>query len=318
MKVSILIPCYNSELYLEKTINSAINQTWTNKEIIIVDDGSTDMSLTTALKYQEKGLVKVYNQNNKGACAARNLAFAKSSGEYIQYLDADDLLSPDKIESQIRELEKYNDLNIIAFSKWSRFYDEMKLDLPANNIHLNKDWDIPLDLLNAYFKGEGMGQTSIWLTPRIIIERSKGWREDININQDGEFFTRMLLEAKKIVFSETGHVYYRSNVKGSITNQTKNIELINSRFDSIRYIKLAVLQKSADLDTKKALGILFQTFIYESPNISRNTLEQAYNEIIQLNLVNFQFVGGRKFKFITSLLGFKIAISLRNYLQRIK
>ena len=98
-KVSILIPLYNSENYIEETIQSCLNQTYENIEIIIVDDGSTDKSLQIAKSF-ESGKLKVYSQPNSGACKARNLAFEKSIGDYIQYLDADDLLSENKIENQ--------------------------------------------------------------------------------------------------------------------------------------------------------------------------------------------------------------------------
>ena len=104
-KVSILIPLYNSEKYIAQTIQSALNQTWENKEIIIVDDGSSDNSFEIARKF-ESDIVKVFLQKNSGSCITRNEAFSFSSGEYIQYLDADDLLSPNKIEFQMKLIER--------------------------------------------------------------------------------------------------------------------------------------------------------------------------------------------------------------------
>lgn len=99
--VSILIPCYNAEKWLAETLESALAQTWDNIEIIVVDDGSTDKSLAVAKQFEPDG-VKVISQANKGASAARNRAFQESQGDFIQYLDADDLLVPDKIELQVK------------------------------------------------------------------------------------------------------------------------------------------------------------------------------------------------------------------------
>ena len=100
-KVSILIPLYNSEEYIAETIDSCLNQTYDNIEIIIVDDGSTDAGLEIARQYEIKyENIKVKTQKNSGAPVARNKAFALSTGEYIQYIDADDLLHPDKIYLQ--------------------------------------------------------------------------------------------------------------------------------------------------------------------------------------------------------------------------
>src|ERR1041385_4381684 len=92
--VSILIPAYNAEQWIGDAIRSAIDQTWDHKEIIVVDDGSTDRTLAAAKRF-ESPLVRVVSQKNQGAAAARNLAFSLSKGDYIQWLDADDLLAPD-------------------------------------------------------------------------------------------------------------------------------------------------------------------------------------------------------------------------------
>lgn len=121
-KVSILIPLYNSSQFVDETIEDCLNQTYENIEIIIVDDGSTDGSLSKALKWSNQcDKIKVYQISNSGACHARNLAFEKSTGEYIMYLDADDKLSPNKISAQM-ELLKNEDINSISTCKWKRFF----------------------------------------------------------------------------------------------------------------------------------------------------------------------------------------------------
>src|SRR5271165_3187575 len=102
--VSVIIPVYNSEKYLAESIESAIGQTWSSKEIIVVDDGSTDNSFEIARKFAGRPEVKVVTQENRGAAAARNAGLKEAKGEFIQFLDADDLLSADKIESQMKLL----------------------------------------------------------------------------------------------------------------------------------------------------------------------------------------------------------------------
>src|SRR5438045_4211310 len=98
--VSILIPAYNAENWLADTLRSALAQTWPNKEIILVDDGSTDRTLAIARQFQSPS-VRVHAQPNQGASSARNAALALAQGEYIQWLDADDLLGRDKITKQM-------------------------------------------------------------------------------------------------------------------------------------------------------------------------------------------------------------------------
>src|ERR1700730_16025191 len=98
--VSILIPAYNAEKWIADTIRSALAQTWPRKEIIIVDDGSADQTLRLAPQFAS-ATVSVVTQENQGASAARNKAFDLCQGDYIQWLDADDLLPRDKIAKQM-------------------------------------------------------------------------------------------------------------------------------------------------------------------------------------------------------------------------
>jgi glycosyltransferase involved in cell wall biosynthesis len=93
--VSILIPAYNAEKWIGDTVRSALNQTWPNIEVIVVDDGSQDRTVMAAHRYAA-GNLKVVTQANKGAAAARNHAYSLAQGDWIQWLDADDLLAPEK------------------------------------------------------------------------------------------------------------------------------------------------------------------------------------------------------------------------------
>ena len=106
--VSILIPAYNAERWIGDTIQSALAQIWPRTEIIIVDDGSRDRTLRVARQFASRN-VSVVTQENQGASAARNRAFELCQGDYIQWLDADDLLSPDKVGRQIAAAEESQD-----------------------------------------------------------------------------------------------------------------------------------------------------------------------------------------------------------------
>src|SRR4051812_10472186 len=98
--VSIVIPAYNAERWIAYTLQSAIGQTWPHKEIIVVDDGSTDRTGEIARRFASNE-ISVVSIPNQGAAAARNHGLHLSQGDYIQWLDADDVLAPDKIERQL-------------------------------------------------------------------------------------------------------------------------------------------------------------------------------------------------------------------------
>ena len=103
--VSILIPAYNAEEWIAESIESAVAQTWPRKEIIVVDDGSTDRTCDVARGFASQ-IVKVVSTENQGQSAAVNTAYGLCQGDYIQELDADDLLAPDKIEKQLAALRE--------------------------------------------------------------------------------------------------------------------------------------------------------------------------------------------------------------------
>ncbi len=101
-KVSIIIPVYNVEKYLERCVDSALNQTYKNLEIILVNDGSTDNSLEICKKYETENRVKIFSEENRGLPVARNLGVKKSSGDYIIFLDSDDWLDDNLIEKLVK------------------------------------------------------------------------------------------------------------------------------------------------------------------------------------------------------------------------
>src|SRR5947208_13826057 len=118
--ISILIPAYNAEAWIGDTIRSAMAQTWPRTEIIVVDDGSTDQTLARARQFESQG-VRVVGQKNQGASAARNKAFSLCHGDYIQWLDADDLLAPDKIWRQMEMVRQGVGKRTLLSSPWGRF-----------------------------------------------------------------------------------------------------------------------------------------------------------------------------------------------------
>ena len=117
--VSILIPCYNAAPYISAALDSALAQTWLEKEIIAVNDGSTDGSGEILESYRSRG-VRIIHQENKGQCAAANHAFEECSGDYIKFFDADDLLAPRTVELQMERVA--GSTTAVASCEWGRFY----------------------------------------------------------------------------------------------------------------------------------------------------------------------------------------------------
>jgi len=307
--VSILIPLYNSEKYIAQTIQSCVNQSWRNIEIIIVDDGSTDNSLRIVKEF-EGNRVSVYQQKNQGACTARNKAFEICKGDFIQYLDADDLISPEKIENQLSCFDE--NINVISSCKWDRFYNNInKAAFPDRIIY--KDYTNPIDWLIDTFEKKEMGQTSIWLTPRHLIEKAGKWNENLTINQDGEFFARVLLNAESIKFCKKAFVYYRSGDFSRISYTT------NKRAQSLLYsyisIEEHILKVEDSIRTRHACYSNYLKFIYENYAADKELIEHAKARITHLGFKKLEPYGGKFFKLIANFLGFENALKLRKILK---
>ncbi len=118
--VSIIMPNYNCEKYIEETVNSVLNQTYQNWELLIVDDCSSDNSLVILKRFEQNdNRIKVYvNETNKGAAYSRNLALREAKGKWIAFLDSDDLWVPEKLEKQITFM-KENDYHF-SFTKYGQ------------------------------------------------------------------------------------------------------------------------------------------------------------------------------------------------------
>ncbi len=121
MKASVIIPVYKVEKYISETINSVLNQTYQNFELIIVDDGSPDRSVEICQQFKDPRL-KIIRQKNQGVCAARNTGISHANGQYLAFLDGDDLWLPQKLEKHLKHLESSPDVGV-SFSR-SAFIDE--------------------------------------------------------------------------------------------------------------------------------------------------------------------------------------------------
>jgi glycosyltransferase involved in cell wall biosynthesis len=112
LQISILIPCFNADKWIAQSIESALAQTWPNKEVVVLDDGSTDGSLDIIRRFD--GRIRWETGPNRGGGAARDRLLTLAHGEWLQYLDADDLILPEKITRQVEFLERHTDCDVVC------------------------------------------------------------------------------------------------------------------------------------------------------------------------------------------------------------
>lgn len=213
--VSIVIPIYNASLFIAETIESTIKQTYPNIELILVDDGSKDDSYRIAKQY-ESLKITVVKQANKGASAARNYGIRLAKGSYIQFLDADDFLHPRKIEYQLNTLKAYSDLHL-AGGTWQRFVKS--LDHLYGEIAPVTQQEVQCFDKTSWLIKRPMMIPNTWLVSRELIKLAGPWDENITLNDDGEYFYRVIAASAGVVIDRKAATYYRSFNNASLSSR---------------------------------------------------------------------------------------------------
>jgi glycosyltransferase involved in cell wall biosynthesis len=213
--ISILIPAFNAEAWIADTIASALGQTWKRTEIIVVDDGSTDQTLAEARRFDSER-VCVLTQSNRGAAAARNLALARSQGDYIQWLDADDLLAPDKVAKQIEAVPFCRSRRTLLSSAWGHF-------ICRSNRATFTPTPLWCDLAPVEWLLLKMGQNlhmqpATWLVSRELTQAAGPWDTRLSLDDDGEYFCRVLLASDGTHFVPQAKTFYRRSGFASLSN----------------------------------------------------------------------------------------------------
>jgi len=229
--VSILIPAYNAERWIEETIRSALAQTWPRKEIIVVDDGSTDQTLEVARRFASKNVV-VATQENQGAAAARNKAFSLCQGNYIQWLDADDLLSPGKVSRQMEAFERGCSDRTLLSCGWGYFMYRPR----RTHFRPTALW---CDLSPTEWLIRKMGQNlfmsvATWLASRELTQAAGPWNTRLLVDDDGEYVCRVLLASDGVRFVPEAKVYYRLSGSGTLSDLGRSSRKLDAQFHSIR------------------------------------------------------------------------------------
>lgn len=256
--VSILIPLYNAEKYIEETITKTLKQTYSNIELVIVDDHSTDQSLSIAQKYASEK-VHIYSNPKKGGNAARNYAFQMSKGEYIKFMDADDFCSNDMIEKQLKVLLEKGTQKSLAFSPVKMLYPDGSLVVPHREI--DKDYSPSIELLIDIWRGKGWNCPHCHLMHRSLVSLAGGWNETIIKNQDGEFFARIASLADKAFSVKDTYAYWRQTGVGVSTK--RSIEAHASMLKSYDIISSLILRHKDSLENRRICAKYIGFFIYQ-------------------------------------------------------
>ena len=235
-KVSVIIPAYNAEKYIAETLDSVLNQTYSDYEVIIVDDGSKDKTVSIIKQYQAKYPEKVglIQKENGGPASARNMGIRTAIGEYIAFIDADDLWLPEKLEKQIKCFEAQPSEVGMVYTDAKKFDGDGIWTLPEKYRHNYIEGWIYKDLLKANF----IPNQSVIVRKRCF-EKTGLFDESIELisMEDYEMWLRIAKDWKISFFNETLSLY-REQAQG-----------ISKKFESSLTAGIRLLEKHSKLVT---------------------------------------------------------------------
>ena len=251
--VSILIPAFNAQEWIADTLKSAIGQTWPRKEIIVVDDGSRDQTLAIARGLGSKE-VSVVTQANQGAAATRNRAYSICQGDYIQWLDADDLLAPDKIARQMDATDRDAGKRMLLSSAWGYFmYRVHRADFVPTPLWCDLS---PVEWLLRKLGQNLHMQTATWLVSRELTEAAGPWNTQLLGDDDGEYFCRVLLASDGTRFSPEARVYYRVSGPNSLSYIGRSERKMEAQFVSMQ-LHIGYLRSLEDSERVRAACVTY-------------------------------------------------------------
>lgn len=245
--ISIIVPVYNVDTLLSKCLNSILSQTISDYELIIVDDGSTDMSGKICDDYKEKDKrIIVIHQQNQGSSAARNAGLALAKGKYLSFIDSDDWVEPDYLQNMLDCIvTNQADMVISAY-----FFDK------SNNSRISENKPLTLEkeaILDGFYSNQlHAGLWNKMITRKIVIDNNLTFSK-YNYYEDMVFSTQLTIAANSFAYCSKPSYHYFSN-SSSLTNDTneyKRFRMFQDFIFNIQYISnIPYIQSNRELQDK--------------------------------------------------------------------
>ncbi len=236
--VSIIITCYNYGHFLEACLKSVLRQSYRHLDIVVIDDGSTDNTAQVAMKYRKK--INYIYQENKGLSAARNKGIEEATGDYILFLDADDLLGKTSISKRIKYLQLNPKIDIAICKNY--FFTEKPVAREKYQL-----WKLPSEPIDVAFMRFNIAPVHAYLIRSNTIKESIRFNKTLKACEDYDFWLQLLKHKYQFACCE-GHVFYRQHA----TSMSKNLEN--------QWLHDAILHE-----------VVFQKFFSENTASSENT-----------------------------------------------
>lgn len=307
-KVSIIVPIYNSENFLEKCINSLISQTYSNIEIIAINDGSKDDSLKILKRLAKKDQrIKIIDKENTGVSDSRNKGLDIASGDLIMFCDSDDWYETDTVEKSVRFISnndclRYNERIVYSNGKIINTFSKIKKENPSLIIHGMLNFDIKAHIFNFVYKKSIIDKYSIRFDTKLCYL------------EDEHFIINYMNKINTIKFIDDNLYNYYENLN-SVTN---NIDSIIKNFKTYSDIedKISSLLEDKILITRQLYNLLLlnlEKIIKDKKHVF-TSLKKVCISLHDFVIKNYNY-GNKKWKILNILIKYKLIVLLYYYIK---
>ena len=248
---SIIVPLYNKEKYVEKTINSILSQTFKDFEIIIVNDGSTDNSFKVVENINDKR-IKIFSKQNEGVSIARNYGVGMAAFDYICFLDADDEWLPEFLENMYNLIKKYPDKEFFSTALYLKLGDNLK------KITYGKQKDFIIkDYCQAHlFRRWNICHVGTICVKKELYIKAGGFPPHVKFGEDLDMWLRIACATSCLVYSNNAYFVYDTNNRGTVSNK-RTKHMLKDRMEYWKWYNYPYHHKmSLHLYTTKKLSLL--------------------------------------------------------------
>ncbi len=301
-------------------MQSILSQSYTSLEVILVDDGSEDNSYNVAKSYENEW-IRVFRQSNSGAAVARNTGLDVSRGQYIQFLDAGDAISNDKIAAQVAALQANPRKVAVCYYKQFTLDEEIKNGILPDQSDFIYSSDDPQDFLINLWGGYGnmnFVQTNSWMVPRKLITAAGPWRYYRCPDDDGEFFARVLLSSKGIIYTPGVYNFYHA-VSGGVNqlSKSKNHKYLMNTLLTIELKHQYLLKKGYHPKISKAIAsqyLMYAVDVYSSQPVLSKIAYRRYKRLNEN--AKIPVLGGPLVELSKYMFGWRITKRIKAFLGK--
>lgn len=282
--ISVIVPIYNVDKYLDNCIESIVNQKYKNLEIILIDDGSTDKSLQICNKWASKDKrIKVYHQKNSGVSSARNKGIEKSNGTYISFIDSDDMIDQNLYETFSKEYSKK--IDIIRFRCQTHYgkYKINSIPMKEGEFWLENNDALKYDM---FFLKHSFGSVCFSIFSKKVISKIR-FNEKYKYGEDYLFYFNVLQNCKSIYISNQILYHYLINEFSATRKKeiSKELKEIYDHYDVDAYVYKYVINNNLLKYENDALDCTYNATVNWCKNLAKNYSYKKYKKLIN-KLIN--------------------------------